>query len=138
MIRFGMVAAALAALGGCSVEQAANDAGGNNSAGGIETNLSALPGQPEDNIIAAPEPAPQSGNQVAAAPTPPTGPAEPVKETARNSAAPAPRQPDAALKAPPAPRPAPRDRATPPTPSPDPAPPPKGTCTPEHREMGHC
>lgn len=66
-------------------------------------------------------------------------PANPAREPSRYSAAPTARQSNTAPKVTPAPRPAQRDQATPRrAPRPEPTPAPKATCTPEHREMGHC
>lgn len=65
--------------------------------------------------------------------------AAPARETSRNTAAPAARQPGPAPKAASMPRATQRDQATPrPAPTPEPAPAPKETCAPEHRAAGHC
>ena len=92
MIRIGMAAAALAAFGGCSGQQAANSAGSNDAAGvnasAMETNLSALPGESAGNIGAAPEPAAGTGNPVEATPAPAVRAAEKAKAPAAERAAP--------------------------------------------------
>jgi hypothetical protein len=143
--RFAVGASLAALLTACGGGSPAN----NQST--MSTNVQGNQGMSSTNMM---EPiADESGNALSNAPTPvtaDTAPAEaapaektpaaaPAKEKARNAAAPATRPSAAAPKATPAPRTADRNQTAPRTaPRAEPTTPPKVTCTPEHRAMGHC
>lgn len=84
-------------------------------------------------------PAGNAGNETMPAVIPPAAPATATNANASDSIVPPVREPEPRLKAVPVQRPAQRNTAMPrPAPTPAPSPDSAPTCTPEHREMGHC